>query len=198
MTFALPELYEEQVRRHWKLLLAAGVLALVTGALSILLPLATGVAIATLVGILMLFYAGSLLADAWASRRTLGRAALRALLAILYVVAGIWLVAAPLEGTITLTVVLIALFLVEGTMRIVAAIRDRGLPGRGRQIAGGALTVLLALLIWADFPSSAEWAIGLLVGVNLLFWGWELVGLGLLGRRLGGGGKGRGMEPRPA
>ena len=184
LSYEIPPLLEAELRRHWKLLLGAGILALITGTLSILLPLATGIAIATLVGILMLFYASSLLADAWASRRSIGRALLRVLLAMLYVFAGIWLVAAPLEGTITLTFVLIALFLVEGTMRIVMAIRERELPGRGWQIAGGVLTLLLALLIWADFPSSAAWAIGLLVGVNLIFWGWELVGLGLAGRRL--------------
>jgi uncharacterized membrane protein HdeD (DUF308 family) len=184
LSYEIPAPLEEELRRHWKLLLGAGILALITGTLSILLPLATGIAIATLVGVLMLFYAGSLLADAWASRRSVGRALLRVLLAILYAFAGIWLLAAPLQGTITLTFVLIALFLVEGTMRIVMAIRERELPGRGWQIAGGALTLLLALLIWADFPSSAAWAIGLLVGVNLIFWGWELLGLSLAGRRL--------------
>lgn len=184
LSYEIPALLEEELRRHWKLLLGAGILALITGTFSILLPLATGIAIATLVGVLMLFYSGSLLADAWARRRSVGRALLRLLLAILYVVAGIWLLAAPLQGTITLTFVLIALFLVEGTMRIVMAIRERELPGRGWQIAGGAFTLLLAFLIWADFPSSAAWAIGLLVGVNLIFWGWELIGLSWAGRRL--------------
>jgi uncharacterized membrane protein HdeD (DUF308 family) len=122
---------------------------------------------------------------------------LRALLAVLYVVAGIWLIAAPLEGTITLTFVLVVLFMVEGTLRVAGAVADRDMPARGWQIASGVLTLLVGLLIWIDFPSSAAWAIGLLVGVNLIMWGWGMLGLAAIGRRLAGHG-GRTPHPTPA
>jgi uncharacterized membrane protein HdeD (DUF308 family) len=173
---------QEALRRTWKWLMVAGVVAIAAGVLSIVLPLASSVAVATLLGVLFLFHAGALVVDAFAVRRYAARVALRLLFAVLYAVAGVYLLAAPLSGTITLTLVLGVLFLVEGGFRIAAALADRRAPARGWQAGSGVLTAILGVLVLATWPSSANWAIGTLVGVNLLFWGWSMVALAIAGR----------------
>jgi uncharacterized membrane protein HdeD (DUF308 family) len=173
---------EDALRRAWKWLLVAGLVAIVAGVLSILLPLASSIAVATLLGVLFLFQSGALVVDALAVRRYVRRKALRLLFAVLYAFAGVYLLVAPLSGTVTLTFVLGVLFLVEGGFRIGAALADRGIPARGWQIGGGIVTAILGGLILATWPSSSDWVIGTLVGVNLLFWGWGMLALALAGR----------------
>jgi uncharacterized membrane protein HdeD (DUF308 family) len=85
--------------------------------------------------------------------------------------AGLYLILAPLEGTVTLTFVLVAYFIAIGCVRIAEAIAIRGMPNAGMVGLNGALSLLIGLLILIDFPSSADWAIGLLVGIDLLFAG---------------------------
>jgi uncharacterized membrane protein HdeD (DUF308 family) len=60
----------------------------------------------------------------------------------------------------------------------------RGAPNAAIVGVNGALSLLIGLLILVDFPSSADWAIGLLVGIDLLFAGWGLLSASSLGRRL--------------
>jgi uncharacterized membrane protein HdeD (DUF308 family) len=175
---------EEALQRTWKWLMVAGLVAIAAGVLAILLPLASSLAVATILGVLFLFQAGALLVDAFAVRTTAGRRLLRILFAVLYAVAGIYLLVAPLSGTITLTLVIGVLFLVEGAFRIAAALADRTTPARGWQLGTGLLAVLLGVLVVASWPSSSSWVIGTLVGVNLLFWGWNMVALAAAGSRI--------------
>lgn len=174
---------EEALGRSWKWLLAAGLVALVAGILAILLPGVSSIAVATLIGILLLFAAGALVVDALAVRHQVGRMLLRLLFAVLYLAAGIIILASPLTGTVTLTLVLGVLFVVEGSMRAAMAVANRDVPARGWQAGAGVLTILLGVLIVATWPSSANWAIGLLFGVNLAVWGWNMLALALVGRR---------------
>jgi uncharacterized membrane protein HdeD (DUF308 family) len=187
---------ETLIERRWKWLVAAGVLALCLGAVSIVLPVVASVAAATLVGWLLILGSGLLIADASRQRRFWSIAG-RVVLALLWVVAGLWLLLAPLTGAITLTVVLIAWFWANGAVRLVEAIADSERPDRVWAAIGGVLSLLLGLLIWLDFPSSGTWAIGLLVGISLLFYGTDLLLLGLAGRRLGHRGSVR-PRSRPA
>jgi uncharacterized membrane protein HdeD (DUF308 family) len=177
------ETLRERLAQHWKWLLAGGVLAVVLGAIAIIVPPIASVATATFVGWLLIIGAGFVVASAFQERR-FWPIALRILLALLWVWAGFWLLAAPLTGTITLTFVLIAWLLADGVMRIVGALLDRDHPSRAWFALGGVLSIVLAVLIWLDFPSSAAWAIGLLVGVNMLFFGATMISLGWTGRQL--------------
>jgi uncharacterized membrane protein HdeD (DUF308 family) len=188
---------EEALGRAWKWLLAAGLVAIAAGIASILLPAWSSIAVATFIGILFLFVSAALLVDGFAVRRSAGRTVLRLLFAVLYAIAGIYLLVAPLEGSITLTLVLGVLFLVEGGLRVGYALVDRMTPARGWQLASGLLTAALGILILVKWPSSSRWVIGTLVGVNLLFWGWNMVALALVGRRVATEPR-RAPEPTPA
>src|SRR5439155_24852358 len=98
--------------------------------------------------------------------------------------AGIIVLAKPLQGTLTLTIVVGAYFLAEGVATIVYALEDRReLSGRWSwMLFAGLLDILIAAMIIAGLPGSAEWAIGLLVGINLLFGGASLIGVALAAR----------------
>jgi uncharacterized membrane protein HdeD (DUF308 family) len=154
--------------RRW--LLISGWFAVVAGAIAILVPAVASVATAIFIGWMLLAGAVFLLVDAFAVRE-LGRMALRLLLAFAAGAAGLALLLAPLHGTYTLTVLLVLWFALTGTMRIFAAVAERGTPGAGWMGANGVLTLLLAILIGAHLPESSDWAIGLLVGIDFLFYG---------------------------
>ena len=87
------------------------------------------------------------------------------------------LLAWPLHGTLSLTAVLIAFLLLEGGVSIMYALEHRsGLSGRwGWMLASGIVDVVLGLLLFAGLPGTALWALGLLIGINLLFGGWALI-----------------------
>ncbi len=196
LAIALPEPARETVERNWKWIVASGVLAIVLGSVAILVPPIASVTTSILIGWLLIFAAAFVSASAFQERR-FWPILVRILLAALYLVAGVFLLVAPLTGTITLTFVLVAWLWVDGAFRIVGAIMQRDAPGRGWLTAGGVLSILLGILVWVDFPSSAAWAIGLLVGINLLFWGINLIVLGFAGRELAEGHVIR-LEPRHA
>jgi uncharacterized membrane protein HdeD (DUF308 family) len=98
-------------------------------------------------------------------------------------VAGLWMVVRPWEATITMTAILVAYFIATGVIRVATA--AVGPPRRERVLLGisGALAVLVGILIGSELPSSASWAIGLLVGIQFLFDGGLLVVLALTLRR---------------
>lgn len=176
----------EELRRSWKWTLAAGIVALIAGILSILLVPLSSVAVSTLVGWLLIVAAIFTLVDAFAIRMP-ARIVGRVLLAALYAFAGIYLLLAPLDGTVTLTFVLIVLFIADGALRIFYAIREGDAPARGMLALSGVLSILLGILIWVDFPSSAAWAIGTLVGINLIFWGANMLAIAWVGRKVAKG-----------
>jgi len=161
---------DEELRQGRKWLMMSGVLAVIAGAVAIVVPAVASVTVAIFIGWLLLFGGVALLVNAFAVR-DLGRVILRLLLAFVTGAAGLALLTAPLEGTYTLTVLLVLWFAIAGIVRVCAAIAERGMPGAGWVGMNGVVTLLLAILIGASLPSSADWAIGLLVGIDFLFYG---------------------------
>lgn len=91
---------------------------------------------------------------------------------VLFLVAGGWLAFFPLTGIVTLTIFLAAMFVVQGVIEIAMAFRIRPLDGWGWMLFAGLVALAVGILILFGLPSSATWAIGLLVGINLLMTGW--------------------------
>ena len=109
---------------------------------------------------------------------------LRLLWAFLTVIVGLWLIVEPHNGTLTLTLVLGIYFLFMGLTRIAVAFAGRGQQGAGLVGLSGFAGLLIGILVLAKFPSSADWAIGLLVGIDLIFAGWTLTSVALVGKDL--------------
>jgi uncharacterized membrane protein HdeD (DUF308 family) len=166
----------EALRRGRKRLMIAGVLMLVLGAVAIVVPAVASVATAIFIGWILVIASAFDFANAIAVEHG-GRRALRVVLAVLTFLAGFYLLVAPLDGVFTLTVVLVIWFMATGTARVIVGIAERGLPGWGLTILSGAISIALGVLIAERLPSSAGWAIGLIVGVDLLFSGTTLTSL---------------------
>ena len=173
------------IHAHWKLFLAQGVVMMVLGFLAVAVPILATLAVEIFVG--WLFFVAGLFRAVWVwrSRQTPGFA-WSFLAAVLAIVLGVILIARPLAGVLTLTMVLVAFFIIEGIFSIIGAIEHRQhLRSWGWVLFSGIIDLLLAYLIWAGWPSSASWAIGLLVGINMLFLGLSLVMTALAARVMG-------------
>jgi uncharacterized membrane protein HdeD (DUF308 family) len=172
----LTEDLADALRRGRRNLMIAGVLEVILGAVAIIVPAVASVATAIFIGWVLVVASGFYAWDAFSVRHR-GRMALRLILAVLTFAAGVYLLVAPLDGVFTLTVMLVIWFAATGTARLVMGLAELGTPGAGWLAANGAMSLILAILIAVQLPSSAAWAIGLLVGINLLFSGTALIAL---------------------
>jgi uncharacterized membrane protein HdeD (DUF308 family) len=172
----------EPLRKARRWLAITGVLAILAGILAVVVPAAASVTIAIFIGWILVFAGVVMLAHAW--RHPEAREPLRLLNAALTLLIGLYLLIFPLHGTVTLTFMLAVWFFAIGALELLAAWRGRGLPGVGFMAFHGAVSLLLGILIAVDLPSSGKWAIGLLVGINLLLWGVRALVLSSVLRRV--------------
>jgi uncharacterized membrane protein HdeD (DUF308 family) len=173
------------IHRHWKLFLIQGIVMMVLGFLAVAEPNVATLAVTLFAGWLFFIAGVFRAASAWHSRQMPGFA-WSMLTAVLSVVLGLILILRPLAGVLSLTMVLVAFFIVEGIASIIGAIQHRQhLRSWGWVLFSGVVDLLLAYLIWEGWPSSADWAIGLLVGINMLFFGLSLVMTALAARVMG-------------
>ena len=173
------------IHAHWKLFLAQGIVMMILGCLAVAVPNIATLAIEIFIG--WLFFIGGIFRalSVWHSRRAPGFV-WSMLTAILSIALGLILIFRPLAGVLTLTMVLVAFFIVEGIASIIGAIEHRQhLRSWGWVLFSGIIDLFLAYLIWQGWPSSASWAIGLLVGINMLFVGLSLVMTALAARLMG-------------
>ena len=143
------------------------VLMIVLGFLAIALPLATGIGISILVGCIIVFSGFAYLAYAFGARGA-GAFLWRMLIGIAYVVGGFYLVFHPGLALASLTLVLAAIFVAEGVLEVIVFFKFRSLPGSGWALFNGIATLLLGFLIGYPWPFSSAWAIGTIVGINLI------------------------------
>jgi len=160
----------EGLQRGWKTLMAVGVLAIFVGCVAILVPVVASVATAIFIGWILIVAGAFLVAGAFAAQ-TVGSVVLRFFWALLTVIVGIYLIVEPDGGTLTLTLVLGLYFLFMGITRIAVAFAGRGQQGAGLVGLSGIAGLLVGILILAKLPESSDWAIGLLVGIDLIFAG---------------------------
>jgi uncharacterized membrane protein HdeD (DUF308 family) len=147
--------------------IGSAVVMLALGMLAILMPFATGIAVSIFVGWLMVFGGFAYVAYAFAAQGA-GAFLWRLLLGIVYVVGGGYLAFHPGIALESLTLVVAAIFFVEGVIETIVFFEFRTLPGSGWILFDGLLTLVLAYLIWRPWPSSSSWAIGILLGINLI------------------------------
>ncbi|WP_445222100.1 HdeD family acid-resistance protein [Bradyrhizobium sp. Pa8] len=173
----------ETVKAHWKAFLFEGILLAVLGIAALILPPLASLAIAIFLGWMFLISGiGGLIVTYWArSSPGFWWSLISAALAVL---AGMLLLARPMQAVLTLTIVLGAYFLAEGVATIMYALEHRrDLSSRWTWLLiSGLVDIAIAFMVITGLPSSAEWAIGILVGINLLFGGATLIGMALAAR----------------
>ena len=175
----------EAVRAHWRLLMFQGLVTLLLGFLAFALPVVATLAadifvgwlflVSGIVGLVAMFSAKNIPAFLW----TLVTAALS-------IACGVLLIWKPAEGVLTLTLLLIAFFIVEGVFQIATSIAYRHMAGgsAGWMLFSGVADLVLVVLIVLGWPMTAAWALGIVVAVNLVTSGWAILMAAFAGRSL--------------
>jgi uncharacterized membrane protein HdeD (DUF308 family) len=168
---------------HWRLFLFEGIALLILGILAIVVPLIATIAVTVLMGWLLLMSGVVGLIATFRSRGAPGFW-WSLISAVLGIVAGVVLLAWPLSGALTLTLILTVFLVLEGVVSILYALEHkRELSGRwGMMLFSGIIDLILAGIIFEGLPGTAAWAIGLLVGINLVFGGSALIAMALHAR----------------
>jgi len=172
------------MHRHWKQFLTEGIILSILGLVAIVLPPMATLAVELLVGWLLLISGIVGLISTIMTRGAPGFG-WSLLSAVVGIAAGAILLWWPLNGALSLTVVLTAFLSIEGIVSIFYALdHKRELSGRwGMMLLSGIIDIVLAGIILAGLPGTAAWAIGLLVGVNLVFGGSALISMALHARQ---------------
>ena len=166
--------------------IAMAVAFILLGIFAIIEPAIAGLAVTLLVGWILIFGGVAHLVAAFSGGGA-ERAIWQAVIGIVYFLSGFYLLAHPLLGLGTLTLLLAGIILAEAAFEFIAYFRLRGHVGSVWLLVNALVTLLLSALIWFHWPSSSVWAIGTLVGVNLLMTGISRLMLGLAVRRLANG-----------
>jgi uncharacterized membrane protein HdeD (DUF308 family) len=169
----------QELRRNWGWFVVLGILLIVVGMVAITYPYLVSKVAVEVFGFLLV--AGAVLdvaSGVWA-RRWSGFF-LHLLGGLLYLFLGLVLIEHPGVGMLAITLLLAVLFVAGGLVRIVFALSHR-FSGWGWAVLSGAISLILGIMIWRQLPTSAEWVIGLFVGIDFVFDGtsWVMLGLGL-------------------
>ncbi len=173
------------VKAHWKAFLFEGIVLVLLGLAAMIVPPLASLATAIFLGWMFLISGvAGLFATYWA--RQMPGFWWSLFSAALAVLAGGLLLANPAQGVVTLTIVVGAYFLAEGVVTIMYALEHRReLSERwGWLVLSGIMDLVIAFIIVAGLPETSQWAIGLLVGINLVLGGASLVGMALAARKV--------------
>jgi len=158
------------------------VVMILLGFLAVVLPLATGIAVSIVVSWLIVFGGIAYLASAFAGRNA-GAFIWRMLIGVVYVLGGGYLAFHPGLALESLTVVLAGIFVMEGVLELITFFQFRVYSGSGWVLFDALVTLLLAYLIVRPWPVSSTWAIGTILGINLIFSGFSVLMYSLTARR---------------
>lgn len=164
-------------------LVVFGVVEMVCGGIIVSSPLAGGLAVSVVFGIFMILggltrVIASLAADSF------GAGAFALLWGIILAATGFYVALNPEIGLAALTMWLSVMFFATGMLQTLVALRMRPARGWGWMLAGGTITFVLAILVTWEFPISATWLVGTLVGINFIFNGLTTVEVGLVARKV--------------
>jgi uncharacterized membrane protein HdeD (DUF308 family) len=171
------------LREHWGLFLTEGIILLVLGVAAIILPQVATLAVEILIGWVLLASGLVGLVSSFRMRRTPGFG-WSLFSAALGVAAGLVLLLWPLSGAFSLTLILTVFLVLEGVASIMLALSHRhGFSARwGMMLVSGVVDLILGAIVFMGLPGTAVWAIGLLVGINLVFGGAALISMALQAR----------------
>ena len=164
----------ETIREHRGFFIFESLMFILLGILAIALPGFFTLSVELLIAFLFIIGGVVQLARLFQVR---GAAALfaTAISAVIYGAIGILLLIYPMIGILSLTMLLAILFFAQGLIQIYWGLTSQHLRRWGWWVFSGVISIILALIIWAGWPTSAIWFIGLLVGVNLIFYGFSLL-----------------------
>jgi uncharacterized membrane protein HdeD (DUF308 family) len=167
----------EAIRKNARVAVITGIVMLICGILAIASPLAAGVSVTLVVGILLAIGGVSQCVIAF-SAGAFRQGLLIFLMGAITALAGLFLLRQPLAGLAAITLFLAAYFIAEGVIELIAAVKIRPAQGWLWMLTSAIVTLLLGAMIWRQFPVSGAWAVGLLFGIKLVMSGWWLILVG--------------------
>jgi uncharacterized membrane protein HdeD (DUF308 family) len=173
--------WAHDAKRNAGWLVVLGVVTVIAGVLAMGSPLASGLAVAFIVGIAMTIGGVARTISAF-SAGSFGQGALAFVGGILTLGAGLIVAARPGIGLATLTLLLGGSLVMDGISGAILAFRVRPEKGWGWMLFSAAMGVVLGFLLLREWPLSGLWAIGTLVGINLLFSGLSIISVGAAAR----------------
>ncbi len=166
------------IQNNRNLLLIEGILFAILGFIAIAIPGISTLSTELFIGWFILFGGLIQIYRTFKARKESGFWG-SLLVSVLYIIFGILLLIYPVAGIISLTLLMMFFFLFEGIAKIIMGFQLRPLRRWGWFILNGILSLIMAAIIWAGWPGTAFWVLGLLVGINLLFFGLSLAFLAL-------------------
>ena len=166
------------LQKHWKFFLAEGVVFILLGLCAIILPQLFTLALTVVLGWLILLGGLVLILRTLVFRQMPGFS-VWFFIGVLQAIVGYLLIADPAQGALTLTMLLTLLFALEGLAKISFALLMRPLAHWGWVFFSGFTALVFAIVIWMGWPWTAQWLLGLLLGINMIFMGWSLVKISL-------------------
>jgi len=161
------EAMRQTVKRYSLWYLVEGVLLITAGVLAIVYPVISSAAVVVLLGWLLII-SGVLQGLSLIGARHVPHFWLQLISVILAVLVGFLFLRNPAEGMVTIALLLIVFFMMEGISKVVFALTIRPFPNWGWLLASGLVGILLSLILWANLPVTAVWLIGFLLGIELI------------------------------
>jgi uncharacterized membrane protein HdeD (DUF308 family) len=157
----------ETVKRYGFWYLVEGVLLVVAGVLAVVFPMVSSAAVVILLGWLLIV-SGVLQGISLIGAGLVPHFWLQLISVILAVLVGLLFLRDPAQGMLTITLLLIVFFMIEGISKVVFSLTIRPFPKWGGILASGLVGILLSAILWANLPVTAVWLIGLLLGIELI------------------------------
>jgi uncharacterized membrane protein HdeD (DUF308 family) len=155
------------VKRYSLWYLVQGGLMILAGILALVYPAISSVAVVFFIGWLLIF-SGIFQGISLIGARHVPHFWLQLISVALFIVVGALFLRNPGESLLTLTLLLIVFFLIEGISKVIFALTIRPFPNWGWVLVSGIVGILLAFYLWASIPVSAAWLLGVLLGIELI------------------------------
>lgn len=166
--------FNDFMQLHVKGVRNTGIALVTLGVLALVLPMAAALAIELLLGWLILFGGVTQILHAFRSKGV-SRFWWETGIGVLYCGIGLLLLLNPMQGLVTITLLLTILFLVEGIFKIVLAVQLMPESSWLWLLFSGLISASLGIIILLDIAGNASWVLGMMVGINFVFAGWALI-----------------------
>jgi len=170
------------LKKNWGWMLAGGIIMLILGTIGLGMTFTLTVVSVMYIGILMLIASGVQIMDAFQCKGW--KSVLwHVLIALLYLGAGIIIISDPIMASALMTLLIAGALIAIGVMRIIVAFQMRGISGWIWTLIAGIAAVLLGVMIFAKWPVSGLWVIGMFVAIELIFNGWSNITIALAAKQ---------------
>ena len=172
------------ISSKWGWIMAGGLLLVILGIVGLSMEFTMTIASVLYFGIMMvmggaMILIGAFQAEGWKSKLW------HLLIGLLYIAAGVVMIMEPQGSAVWFTLFIAAYLFVVGILRIITSVQMRGASGWGWTLLAGISAIILAFMIYAEWPYSGLWAIGLFVSIDLLMQGISLISIAWAAKQAG-------------